>query len=81
MALGPYRGTVGVFQGLRDDTNWAVILEPNGNERFHPLKWMERIGAPEAATKLRDPATVEAIQSWEGEGGSPVSRPLVRRAG
>ena len=52
MASGPYQGTIGVFLGLRDDANWGVIRESNGNERFHPLEWMEKTGKPSAETEL-----------------------------
>lgn len=40
LALGTYQGTPGVFLQLKEDTNWADIMEPGGNVRSHPVRWL-----------------------------------------
>lgn len=37
---GPYRGSPGIFAGLRKDANWADVKEPNGEVRSHPMVWL-----------------------------------------
>jgi hypothetical protein len=40
LADGTYRGTPGIFLGLKEDVNWADIRERNGDIRSHPLVWL-----------------------------------------
>jgi hypothetical protein len=42
LANGTYQGTLGVFLRLREDVNWADILERNGDIRSHPVIWLAR---------------------------------------
>ncbi|MBI2686604.1 MAG: hypothetical protein HYX27_09835 [Acidobacteria bacterium] len=82
LALGPYQGTAGTFLSLRADPKWADIEETDGHVRSHPLEWMAH--AREAyvgVTDRHDEARRAAIEAWEGEGGSAVSRPIIRRRG
>jgi hypothetical protein len=37
---GTYRGTPGIFLGLRNDAAWADITERDGSVRSHPLAWL-----------------------------------------
>jgi len=41
LAKGSYQGTVGTFLNLRDDPNWADILEQNSQVRSHPVEWLQ----------------------------------------
>ena len=41
LAQGTYPGTVGVFLRLKEDVNWAEIMERNGDVRSHPVLWLE----------------------------------------
>ena len=40
LATGTYQGTLGVFLRLREDVNWADIMERNGAVRSHPVIWL-----------------------------------------
>jgi hypothetical protein len=40
LAQGTYQGTQGVFLRLKDDVNWADIVERNGDIRSHPVIWL-----------------------------------------
>ena len=40
LASGTYQGTWGLFLRLREDVNWADIVEHNGNVRSHPVIWL-----------------------------------------
>jgi hypothetical protein len=44
LARGSYQGTPGVFLHLKEDPNWADILERNGLVRNHPLVWLAHAG-------------------------------------
>jgi hypothetical protein len=46
LALGSYQGTLGVFLNLREDPNWADILERTGKVRSHPLAWLAHATPP-----------------------------------
>ncbi len=39
---GPYKGSLGVFIGLRDDPNWADIKGRDGKVMAHPVEWLAR---------------------------------------
>lgn len=41
LAKGTYQGTWGIFLKLRDDPNWADILEQNSQIRSHPVEWLQ----------------------------------------
>lgn len=41
LAEGSYQGTLGVFVRLREDVNWADIMERNGSVRSHPVAWLD----------------------------------------
>ena len=41
LARGTYQGTLGIFERLREDANWAEITERNGAVRNHPVAWLE----------------------------------------
>lgn len=43
LAKGSYQGTQGIFVELKDDPNWADILERNGKVRNHPLAWLAKV--------------------------------------
>ena len=43
LAEGTYQGTVGVFSRLREDVNWAEIIEPSGAMRCHPVVWLQHV--------------------------------------
>jgi hypothetical protein len=40
LAAGTNQGTLGIFRRLRNDINWADIMERNGNIRSHPVAWL-----------------------------------------
>jgi hypothetical protein len=40
LAKGTYQGTLGVFLHLREDIEWADIVERNGTIRSHPVAWL-----------------------------------------
>lgn len=40
LATGTYQGTLGIFLRLREDVNWADIMERNGAVRSHPVIWL-----------------------------------------
>ena len=40
LAHGTYQGTLGVFLRLREDVNWADIMELNCDVRSHPVIWL-----------------------------------------
>jgi hypothetical protein len=42
LANGTYQGTLGIFLRLREDVNWADIMERNGDIRSHPVIWLAR---------------------------------------
>jgi len=46
LAEGSYQGTLGVFLRLKDDVNWAEIIERNGSIRSHPVAWLARPDDP-----------------------------------
>jgi len=41
LAKGSYQGTLGVFVRLKEDVNWADIMERNGSVRSHPVAWLD----------------------------------------
>ena len=41
LARGTYQGTLGIFGRLKEDFNWAEIIERNGTVRSHPVAWLE----------------------------------------
>jgi hypothetical protein len=41
LARGTYQGTLGIFERLRADVNWAEIAERDGAVRCHPVAWLE----------------------------------------
>jgi hypothetical protein len=41
LARGSHQGTLGIFERLRADLNWADIIERNGAVRCHPVAWLE----------------------------------------
>ena len=41
LARGTYQGTLGVFDRLKVDVNWAEIIERDGDVRSHPVAWLE----------------------------------------
>jgi hypothetical protein len=43
LAKGTYQGTPGVFLQLREDVNWADIMERNGSIRRHPVAWLDHV--------------------------------------
>jgi len=46
LAEGTYQGTPGVFIRLRQDINWAEILERSGAMRCHPVVWLQPADPP-----------------------------------
>ena len=40
LAEGTYQRTPGIFLRLKNDPNWAGIIERNGNIRRHPVAWL-----------------------------------------
>ena len=46
LAEGTYQGTLGVFSRLREDVNWAEIIEPSGAMRCHPVVWLQHADPP-----------------------------------
>ena len=53
LAGGPYKGTSGIFVGLRADANWADITELNGHVRSHPVEWLSRSASvPPSSSKV-----------------------------
>ena len=44
LAEGTYQGTLGVFLHLREDVEWADIVERNGTIRSHPVAWLALAG-------------------------------------
>jgi len=46
LATGTYQGTLGVFLRLREDVNWADIMERNGAVRSHPVIWLAHSATP-----------------------------------
>ena len=46
LAEGTYQGTLGVFSRLRQDVNWAEIIEPSGAMRCHPVVWLQHADPP-----------------------------------
>jgi len=46
LAEGTYQGTLGVFSRLRQDANWAEIIEPGGAMRCHPVEWLQHRDPP-----------------------------------
>jgi hypothetical protein len=51
LAEGTYQGTLGVFLQLREDVNWADIMERNGSIRRHPVAWLDHVTG-----RIRSPA-------------------------
>ena len=45
LAEGTYQGTLGLFLRLKDDSNWADIVESSGRTRSHPVAWLAPAGA------------------------------------
>jgi len=41
LAEGTYQGALGVFVRLKQDVNWADIMERNGSIRSHPVAWLD----------------------------------------
>lgn len=46
LAEGTYQGTPGVFSRLRQDANWAEIIERSGAMRCHPVVWLQHAEPP-----------------------------------
>ena len=46
LAEGTYQGTLGVFIRLRQDLNWAEVVERSGAMRRHPVAWLQHSAPP-----------------------------------
>jgi hypothetical protein len=49
LARGSYQGTLGIFLRLKEDINWADVMERNGSVRSHPMVWLAHAPAASSA--------------------------------
>lgn len=60
LAEGTYQGDLGVFVRLKDDFNWADIMERDGSVRSHPVAWLRRFHGADPRLAAPTPAEPQA---------------------